>query len=108
MNLLRKKRRMNLSSSYIGAGNQASVFNRKAKIPFKQLKSIYGEELALLKVQQSDAPFKNHILSETDRVLLMQKIRETIKEQRRKSIINLILTLIIITLLIFGVLKFVF
>jgi chromosome condensin MukBEF MukE localization factor len=99
---------MSLSSAYIGAGNQASMFNRKASVPFKQLKKIYGEELALLNSEQSKLGLNRKTLSETDRALLKQKIRKLIKEQRRKYIINLAFTIVVLALAVFGVITFIF
>ncbi|MCZ4320238.1 hypothetical protein O4H26_14690 [Aequorivita viscosa] len=108
MSLQRNKRRMSLSSAYIGAGNQTSFFNRKASVPFKQLKKIYGEELALISSEQSKLGLNRKTLSETDRVLLKQKIRILIKNQRRKYIINLALTIVVLALAVFAFITFFF
>ncbi|MCG2418921.1 hypothetical protein K8089_07790 [Aequorivita sp. F47161] len=95
---------MSLSSAYIGAGNQTSFFNRKASVPFKQLKKIYGEELALISSEQSKLGLNRKTLSETDRVLLKEKIRILIKNQRRNYIINLLVTICILAIFLFTIL----
>lgn len=33
------------SSSYIGSGNQASVFNRRPKKAFEKIRNVYGEHI---------------------------------------------------------------
>ena len=77
------KRRMSLSSSYIGAGNKSSVFNRKPRVAFDKLRTKYQNELLKLNIHKAD----KFVLSTEEK----ERIRKTYlgTNSKRKAIRNL-------------------
>lgn len=84
------KRRLNLSSGYIGSGNKPSVFNRKPKTAFQKIREKYATEYLKL-TQEKDL---SRDLSKDEKLQLKHKITAQIKQEKRKGVLKIILTII--------------
>lgn len=74
----RSQRRHSTGFGYIGFGNNQSVFNRRAKTPFSEIKERLHSETHL----HYKLDFLHRELSETDRAFIKKKI----KKQERKVV----------------------
>lgn len=94
----RKSRRMSASSAYIGAGNNTSDFNKKARKPWDKLPERFLDK------SKSKQQLKQKEFSEADPKALKERLVQEQKEARKKVVIRLgiafIIGLILIPLLI--------
>ncbi|WP_299890867.1 hypothetical protein [uncultured Lacinutrix sp.] len=85
----RPKRRHNTSFSYTGAGNKASVFNRKPRAVFSESKNkLNNKSLSKYKLE-----FNNKSLSKIERKYIKDKIRS---ENRKKNITVIIFSFLLL------------
>jgi len=85
----RTKRRHNTGFSYTGSGNKASVFNRKPRAVFSEIKN----KLNTKSLKDHKLEFNNNKLSESDRKIIKDKIRT---KNKRKNIIIILISIIIL------------
>ncbi len=91
------KRRMSNSSSYIGAGNNLSVFNRKPKTPFKKIKKLYDIESEKIIKRKK---WTKRTLTEQEKNEIREQIKKRLVAERKKNwIIGIITFIIILTIL---------
>ncbi len=91
------KRRLSPGVGYIGSGNKSSVFTRKSKVAFEEIKYIYGEELERFNSISKKTKLSFIELSEDEKVEIRNRIKLKIqKEQnidRLKSVIAFLFTI---------------
>lgn len=87
--MTRNKRRHNTGFSYTGAGNKASVFNRKPRKVFSETK----DKLNSKSLNDYKLDFNNKKLSDTDKKAIKDKIRA---ETKKKNIIILITSIVLL------------
>ncbi len=98
----RRKTKPLIGSGYIGAGNKFSVISRRAKVPFEKLKSIYGEELERIAIDESrKITLKD--LSPSEKIALKNRIREIMASERRSIIISWVATIIVTVVILYLV-----
>lgn len=85
------KRRLTISSWYIGSGNKPSTFNRKARGAYDSIRNRYTSELEKERKAGKDKPE----MSFETRQALKEKIRSQIKKERYWEIAKLIFSLAI-------------
>ena len=87
------KRRHNTGFGYIGFGNNTSVFNRKPKQIYSNLKNNLNQT----SVKQFNVDFKSKTLTETDKLAIKKKVKQNSKG---KIILSAIITLVVLILLV--------
>lgn len=90
----RTKRRHNAGFGYIGSGNNHSVFNRKPRKAFSEIK----EKLDFESEKKYHLTFKDEKLSLDQKQIIKNKIRNS---EKKKSFIATILSLIGLIVIIF-------
>lgn len=84
----RKSRRKRASSAYIGAGNNTSDFNKKARKPWNKLPKQFSDK------SKSKQPLKRKEMSEADREALRERFVQKQKNARKKMGIRLAIVLV--------------
>jgi len=97
----RAKRRHNTSFSYTGAGNKASVFNRKPRKVFSETKNKLNNK----NINNFKLELNNNQLSEANRKEIKNKIRSENKKKNKIVIITSVLFLIPILWIIKNILN---
>ncbi|MEN8123113.1 MAG: hypothetical protein ABFS35_22435 [Bacteroidota bacterium] len=95
------RRRLILSSSYIGAGNITSVFNRKPKIPYKKLKEIYGDELEKFKSKRVSKSIPKRKLTNAEIKEIRNKVRTNVLQERKKNLIVGLIAIVILIVIVY-------
>jgi hypothetical protein len=95
--LERPRRRHSTGFGYIGFGNNQSVFNRKSKLPFSEIKERLHKETRL----HYEIDFLHHQLTEDERKFIKSKIRRQRLRVRQQSIAVSIILAFIIAWIIF-------
>ena len=105
MSLQRRSKTHN-SSSYIGSGNQVSVFNRRPKKPFGKIRRIYGEHIIGETGIFDNSAYGN--LSETEKLRARNHVQSIIDKEKKRQFYNyvgyavLIISVIILTIVIMN------
>ena len=92
---MRNKRRHNTSFGYIGSGNKASVFNRKPREVFSEIKNKLNSESQ----KKHHLEFLNTNLSDLERRAIKNKIKD---EARNKSVLVYLVTAIMFIIIMLG------
>lgn len=95
--LERPRRRHSTGFGYIGFGNNQSVFNRKSKLPFSEIKEHLHKETRL----HYEIDFLHHQLTDDERKFIKSKIRRQRLRVRQQSIAVSIILAFIIAWIIF-------
>ena len=72
------------SSSYIGSGNQASVFNRRPKKAFQKIRSIYGEHI-LGETGKLNHTSYGH-LSQAEKETIRLRVQRIVEQQKKRQL----------------------
>ena len=94
------KRRLTISSGYIGSGNKPSTFNRKPKGAYDKLRNRYISELE--KERQAGKDIQP--LSKEERNELKDRIKQQIKKEWLLDISKLVFSIILTIIIIYWLL----
>lgn len=95
--LERPRRRHSTGFGYIGFGNNQSVFNRKSKLPFSEIKERLNKETRL----HYKIDFLHHKLTDDERKFIKHKIRKQRIKVRQQTIVVSIIFAFILAWIIF-------
>lgn len=95
--------RLFISQWYFGGGNRISVFTRRPKKPFEEIKSLYLRETKYLKDLESNTSE----ISIEQRTIIKERIRNQIRKEEIQSIKKSALILLLSIGILIGMIYFI-